>query len=543
MIDKVGATPIQEPVLITGNPVTTKTQASDIAAVTIRGDTTVTKPDPAVDISPDNVATITGISSPTITATAGAASNSQTVSGDLYSLPDGVADEYDGQAGQLIKRIKKLVLDGTESWIKYPSQHNRPAGVNAFSCPGLTPDGTQSCPACCTHAQWLDGAWESAGNWYWGISMHETYLAPIINCPYATVDEWKAFLVAQAAAGTPVTIYYPLDRPVITEARHDLACYDGITTLAASGVPAENLAVTLLDGRIVGKARDADYLAGLHPSAYLFGTQNLLINWDFRQPVNQRGQSSYTTTSGSIPCLDRWLINAGVNLEIKDGYVTCTSTGQYQYFYSSLLGVTGDVTLSIAFRAMGKVMLAIYDMARTGAIGYLAATGTGSWQILSVSVTVPESHTGISVIFYPGYATAGGSADILAAELVPGGVSLLPYRLRMLPDYGAELAKCQRYLAVIRKNNPHRAQGITKNDLRFCVPIPVSMVDGTPTIVNPTALKVFSWDGVEQTGFTLSCWYQRGNGEVVINAAKTAHGLSDAYLKSDAGDAFITMEI
>lgn len=52
---------------------------------------------------------------------------------------------------------------------------------------------------------------------------------------------------------------------------------------------------------------------------------NLIINGDFRDPINQRGKKIYNTNGYTI---DRWILwNANTTLTLNDGY--CTIAGDY----------------------------------------------------------------------------------------------------------------------------------------------------------------------------------------------------------------------
>ena len=479
MIDKVGATPIQEPVLITGNPVTTKTQASDIAAVTIRGDTTVTKPNPDADISPDNIAVITGISNPAITAVSGAASNSQTIAAELHKAPRGTADEYDGQSGTLIKRIKKLVLDGTENWEFSP---NGVAGYVVSEADKYV-SGIGGYNLFCTHYK---PAASGVSVVYFAVSDHRTlyiWYQPGI----ATLEAWKAYLAAQAAAGTPVTVYYPLDRPVITEARHDLACYDGVTTFSSPSVPAGNMDIKIYDGRTAGKARDADYLAGLPPSAYIFCPDNLLDNWDMRSPVNQRAQASYT---GNVKIIDRWFVSAGganITITLQNGYLKISNTGNSNGYIRQVIGrsIKGlTVTLSALVKGKGYIGLCYLDKVENSHFNYAQQYfDSVDYQIVTLTTTLPEDDTEDQRVIIRADNPAGSTSNdicIVAAELVTGSVSYLKYRLQSPPDYAAELVKCQRYLLPI-ETYAYMPGGINQQKEAYCI-IP------TPVTMRPTAI-------------------------------------------------------
>jgi hypothetical protein len=76
--------------------------------------------------------------------------------------------------------------------------------------------------------------------------------------------------------------------------------------------------------------------------------RNLLHNYDFRKPVNTRGQSNYTSYGYTA---DRWLLGVGaVTLGVNG--ITLTSTGSYDNYFRQYLGhvalIPGDTyTLSV----------------------------------------------------------------------------------------------------------------------------------------------------------------------------------------------------
>ena len=67
--------------------------------------------------------------------------------------------------------------------------------------------------------------------------------------------------------------------------------------------------------------------------------KNLLDNWDFTNPVNQRGQTSYTVSGGDasrIYTVDRWALgnNSTKNkLVISNNKITCYLSSLYSRFY------------------------------------------------------------------------------------------------------------------------------------------------------------------------------------------------------------------
>ena len=98
-------------------------------------------------------------------------------------------------------------------------------------------------------------------------------------------------------------------------------------------------------------APDSALLGGKTPAYYL-QPRNLLDNSDFRNPVNQRGASSY---SGSVYSIDRWkLWTTATTLTINDGYITNAEREMVQLLESvdttktyTLAGCTSDGVIHI----------------------------------------------------------------------------------------------------------------------------------------------------------------------------------------------------
>jgi len=115
-----------------------------------------------------------------------------------------IADTYNTATGKITRRIGIKVLYGTEDWRKYSGN-----------------DWTFLLPM----ANWLYGAqiscthfpFQRGWNTQFGILLGNYQTNGIhlgAKGIFSTVDELKTWLAEQYAAGTPVTIYYPLERPV-----------------------------------------------------------------------------------------------------------------------------------------------------------------------------------------------------------------------------------------------------------------------------------------------------------------------------------------
>ena len=60
--------------------------------------------------------------------------------------------------------------------------------------------------------------------------------------------------------------------------------------------------------------------------------RNLLHNRDFRNPVNQQGQSSYTIASPLGYTVDKWLVD-NRTITINDGYITVSNGATFIVVY------------------------------------------------------------------------------------------------------------------------------------------------------------------------------------------------------------------
>lgn len=86
-----------------------------------------------------------------------------------------------------------------------------------------------------------------------------------------------------------------------------------------------------------------------------FSNPNLLTNGDFRNPVNQRGQTSYTIPDSTYT-IDRWkvLSNAGT-LSVNDGYIKLSSdSSTSSYFIQKTENIPVDdyITVSINVKSL-----------------------------------------------------------------------------------------------------------------------------------------------------------------------------------------------
>ena len=113
-----------------------------------------------------------------------------------------IADTYNTETGKITRRVGVKVLDGTEDWSKYSGN----TWTFTLNMPGYASNNLY-----CTHFQKMDG-W----NGRLGVYLGHNIVNGIQLGAYGiatTVVELKQWLADQYAAGTPVTVYYPLANP------------------------------------------------------------------------------------------------------------------------------------------------------------------------------------------------------------------------------------------------------------------------------------------------------------------------------------------
>ena len=179
-------------------------------------------------------------------------------------------------------------------------------------------------------------------------------------------------------------------------------------------------------------------------SAVRISNRNLLDNGDFRNPVNQRGQTSYTGNGYGI---DRWKVstnNSTAAVSVGDGWINFTSdaSGTYINFSSTMEKVQpGNYTLSFLVDDYTKAQQIFLQ----GKVSQMVFTSN----LLTMTFSVAET-SAIAVGIQK--KAASSTLKIYAAKLELGSVQTLAHQENgvwvlndPLPNYAEELAKCQRY--------------------------------------------------------------------------------------------------
>lgn len=229
-------------------------------------------------------------------------------------------------------------------------------------------------------------------------------------------------------------------------------------------------------------------------------SRNLLDNWYFagggsqqgdgQFPINQRGRTSYSGTNSGVYAIDRWKLSseAGGTVSLSaDGIsFSCPGNG-YTYFIQhfedsvlsllrgktatiSALDETGLHTLTISIPASGNIDTANLSF------------GSG----MSADL-IKSGNTALSFrIYNPGKMEA--SAKLVAVKLELGSTQTLAYQdeaggwqLFETPDYGAELAKCQRYFQLYSAAGTRPAKAVDCRPVMRTDPVQSTTVIGETT--------------------------------------------------------------
>lgn len=159
---------------------------------------------------------------------------------------------------------------------------------------------------------------------------------------------------------------------------------------------------------------------------------NLLINSDFRNPVNQRGKTSYTGTGSSILyTIDRWGVINGPTLTIQQGD-SLKIQNPSNSAYSARFKQVFENALPVDFYTISVKVKSNTNKVYINNLGEIQAGFTGIYSHTSIERSLSE----IDIIIAP-----GASIEIEWIKL-ERGTAATPFVPR---PYGEEIALCRRY--------------------------------------------------------------------------------------------------
>lgn len=146
---------------------------------------------------------------------------------NTLTLPETVyGGEVDAVSGEGIKNWKRVVFDGTENW------NSRPVKYTSYSL--ALPRRAQT--GLCTHFKKIlyDAIRPNTGTGETGCYL-EFSLSAIFNVTFENVTDWKNYLAAQYAAGTPVCIVFQyaneVNEPFTATGAQPISALAGVNTV------------------------------------------------------------------------------------------------------------------------------------------------------------------------------------------------------------------------------------------------------------------------------------------------------------------------
>ena len=251
--------------------------------------------------------------------------------------------------------------------------------------------------------------------------------------------------------------------------------------------------------------------------------QNILHNWDFRNPINQMRQSVYTSIGSTFYSIDRWFGSSLV------GFRVSTRSDGIEIFNPD-----NNIPRGI-FQKVENIEM--YDgLTLTYSVMFNNEIFSGTF-ILNSLLSNPHIVTPFGFLSYNAtfgfsiHVNPNTSVIIQSVKLEAGSISTLKNDPPM--DFGRELAICQRYQLVLN-NFRARATSASLNHIEFMIPIIVTMR------INPHfsgSADVIDTRGNHLSGFTYETTQQPTN-IVRLLARRDAHGLSDGSIFIRTGAIF-----
>ena len=177
---------------------------------------------------------------------------------------------------------------------------------------------------------------------------------------------------------------------------------------------------------------------------------NLLDNWYFGNPVNQRGQTEYTASNFSgVYAIDRWKVQyAGAKIVLGSQGIEVyggSSAGEFQL----------NQPLDTSRLLPNTTYTVFVDSDITDLTMLLFWNGTQQWRETKnpITFTTPNTECTSAILFVFCKGTPSGKiGTIKAIKLELGSTQTLAHQdadgnwvLNEIPDYGEELRKCRRY--------------------------------------------------------------------------------------------------
>lgn len=322
-------------------------------------------------------------------------------------------------------------LDGTENW-QWNSNTAWPY-IGYF-----LPNNKTGVAPVCSHYQGTGAVVPAASQ----VAINELGSLIIKDPSWQSVEDAKAYLAAQKAAGTPVQVAYQLATPEVYAT--DPVDFDnaaGPLTVMTGGE------VEVRMTELIG-SRSPELTAKMDRGIYFqVGNLNLGDNTNFLNPVNQQGQASYSAKNGSTLCIDRWILGSGGAYDVAARTLSAASYAnracglwQANHLGEHWLEIGSTITFSAYIN--GKY--------HSGTMAVLNRDSYSSFSAVPAGYTCDDFE--VVCCTYAGNPLLYNLGIYAKKQLVINwvkwerGSAATPYALKPFPD---ELAICQRYFNAI----------------------------------------------------------------------------------------------
>ena len=200
---------------------------------------------------------------------------------------------------------------------------------------------------------------------------------------------------------------------------------------------------------------------------------NLLDNWYFGNPVNQRGQTEYADAGYTV---DRWYIGPNGKLMLLPNEGVCAQNVKST---EGMHWIREGIDKKMLERLQGcKVTLSALCRRTMSAVAYLALySGDSSithaiipqseqYELISTTVRIPQlqsERASVSFVTHSGLANSAEAIYIKAVKLELGEQQTLAHQdangnwvLNEIPDFGEQLRRCQRYFQRFRTESERK---------------------------------------------------------------------------------------
>lgn len=199
---------------------------------------------------------------------------------------------------------------------------------------------------------------------------------------------------------------------------------------------------------------------------------NLLDNWYFANPINQRGQTEYAAVGYTV---DRWLIGAGSNgtLSLTESGIKLTRTDGVMYLAHRIPKTQipeGNTLTYSALTTLGLYSISFVvknDIYHEQDVGGGISLGWNYSPAEMMELTLVNN-------------TVNSDVTILAAKLELGSTQTLAHKegdkwvLNEIPDFGEQLRRCQMYYLGDTQRDGY-GKSTSNNEIYVVVPLPATM--------------------------------------------------------------------